>query len=70
MRDDGRFHVMHKSVVDWLRKKEQAKDFFISDEDVYEANAALAKACIARIKDVLGDRARVEKVRCGDCGLV
>ena len=47
MRDDGRFHVMHKSVVDWLRKKEQAKEFFISDEDVYEANAALAKACIA-----------------------
>ncbi len=70
MRDDGRFHVMHKSVVDWLRKKEQAKEFFISDEDVYEANAALAKACNTRAKDVLGDRARVEKVSCGDCGLV
>ena len=70
MRDDGRFHVMHKSVVDWLRKKEQAKEFFISDEDIHGANAALARVCNARIRDVLGDRARVEKVSCGDCGLV
>ena len=53
-----------------VREKDQAKEFFISGDDVDKANAALAKACIARTKDVLGDRARVEKVSCGDCGLV
>ena len=58
---------MHKSVVDWLRKKEQAKEFFISDEDIHGANAALARVCNARIRNVLGDRSRVEKVGCGDC---
>jgi len=52
---------MHKSVVDWLRKKEQAKEFFISDEDIHGANAALARVCNARIRDVLGDRARVRR---------
>ena len=65
MRSDGLVHVMHKSVVDWLKKPGHA--FSIEEEDVQSAHETLGRTC-AKIIDGLfrADESRLKVVCDGE----
>ena len=52
---DGKIHVLHKTVVDWLVKKARMDlSYYISPEDTADAHQRLARTCLKLIEDGQG----------------